>query len=117
MVVQGNIEFATCTNKIILENISELYKDEYRKKSDKSELYEDACDVYICNTCDTESCNSWGITSMPDKDLYEEEVETAGMPFWMLMIIAVVAFFAIAFIVKYACPAVASSICTFFLCC
>lgn len=32
--------------------------------------YEDNCDIFICNTCDTESCNSWGTSSMPDQRAY-----------------------------------------------
>jgi len=29
--------------------------------------YNNECDIYMCNMCDTESCNSWGLLSMPDK--------------------------------------------------
>jgi len=32
--------------------------------------YEEKCDIYMCNVCDTESCNSWGASSMPDQRAY-----------------------------------------------
>ena len=34
------------------------------------------CDIYICNACDTEACNLWGVRSMPDKNSYENDFDT-----------------------------------------
>jgi hypothetical protein len=31
------------------------------------------CDIYICNACDTEACNLWGVKSMPDRNYYEND--------------------------------------------
>merc|ERR1712228_977864 len=34
------------------------------------QAFEDNCDIYMCNVCDTEACNSWGTSSMPDQRQY-----------------------------------------------
>ena len=48
--------------------------------------YEEKCDVYMCNVCDTESCNSWGVSSMPDQRAYSAAA-SANHVSWMAFVV------------------------------
>jgi len=55
--------------------------------------YSDECDIYMCNQCDTESCNSWGLLSMPDKRNALTDSQTAFQATIPLLLVLLFAFF------------------------
>lgn len=57
--------------------------------------YNNECDIYMCNMCDTESCNSWGLLSMPDKRNVESgrDSQAAIQSTLPLLLILLAAFF------------------------
>lgn len=69
----------------------EQQKCDYCPTPKAGQQWEGNCDIFMCNVCDTEACNSWGIGSMPDKRYYSSGMtaKSSILLFALLLVVAI----------------------------